>query len=588
MNSIDNTQVTEASTVQVATMPWVFTQNHPLDSSSFVDEAKRRGFDLDLTTLRELYRHNLIVPFIYISDRRVGPVPPPITSEPVSGSTRLTDLRYARDRGRLSDLSATSFRPRLRFERDGVDPRRWWNGLIYSRYQILALPDVRPVLDARSRRIRDQKIITRLPTPDPFWVNQANRVHVIATVLTALEARYLPSLEPEWIHLVNTDEDEWRRYRESFDPTAMSRTLGYTATQARADAEWLLSCAHQVDPVGYAWSRLMRHAPRKAWKDLKDTALLAMDYREAAEILLRFYEDLADHSQAEKLPSMPRMSWHPLNERLSHRPDTLDQDLMQLGISPHPRVVLAVEGEAEEVHAPLVWKALGYPEAPELIRLLKLGGVDRDLEKVAALAAAPLVGGKVNGHDSWWLIKPPTRLLVAVDPEGGQFGSPEKIAKTKAKILREIEAVLKAQGVTAASASELDELVKIQTWQQSCYEFDHFADDELADGIIALHTDINGMTRDQLVQSVATERGRRKDIKEVWSQWNYKPSKEKLAHVLWPTLERKIQLCKVDPDAPVPSIAAVIQDAYFIAQRWRYQSFVLSEDTGTSSTESAK
>ena len=77
-------------------------------------------------------------------------------------------------------------------------------------------------------------------------------------------------------------------------------------------------------------------------------------------------------------------------------------------ISPHPRVVLAVEGEAEEIHAPLVWKALGYPEAPELFRLLKLGGVGRDLEKVAALAAAPLVGEKAPGERAaWLLIKPP-------------------------------------------------------------------------------------------------------------------------------------------------------------------------------------
>ena len=89
------------------------------------------------------------------------------------------------------------------------------------------------------------------------------------------------------------------------------------------------------------------------------------------------------------------MAWHPLHERLSFRYHTLDEDLTSLGISPHPRVVLAVEGETEEVHAPRVWELLGYPDAPELMRLLKLGGVDRDLEKVAALAAAPLVSGRL-------------------------------------------------------------------------------------------------------------------------------------------------------------------------------------------------
>jgi hypothetical protein len=37
-------------------MPWAFTQHQPLDTAHFIEEAKRRGVDLDLSTLRELYR----------------------------------------------------------------------------------------------------------------------------------------------------------------------------------------------------------------------------------------------------------------------------------------------------------------------------------------------------------------------------------------------------------------------------------------------------------------------------------------------------------------------------------------------------
>jgi len=136
---------------------------------------------------------------------------------------------------------------------------------------------------------------------------------------------------------------------------------------------------------------------------------------------------------------------------------------MDLGLSPHPRVVLAVEGQTEEVHVPLVWKALGYPDAPELVRVLRLGGVDRDLEKVAALAAAPLIRTRLPGHDAWQLAKPPTRLLVAVDPEGRHFETDQKIAKTRAKLLAEIQSVLKAQGVDRPNREELDELIEIKT-----------------------------------------------------------------------------------------------------------------------------
>jgi antitoxin component HigA of HigAB toxin-antitoxin module len=564
-------------------MPWVFTQNHPLDTSSFINEAKRRGFDFNLSMLRELYRHALVVPFVYISDKRVGPVPPPVEFEPPPHSSRLAELRSARDKGRLLDLASAPFRSKLQFERPGANPFYWWNGIIYSRYQLLVLPGLRALLAARRRHLRDMRVISRLPRPDDSFVTQAARFRRMSTALTALEARYLPKLDPELIQLNTTSFAQWEEYRDAFDPVAMSQLLDYSADQARKDAEHLLVRAHNVDPVGSDWGRLMRRAPHERWKELKDASLIAMDYREAAEILLLFYEDLASRSEVEPLPVIPKMAWHPLHERLSYHNDTLDENLMQLGVSPHPRVVLAVEGEAEEVHAPLVWKTLGFPDAPELIRVLRLGGVDRDLQKVAALAVAPLVSGKIEGTNSWRLIKPPTRLLIAADPEG-QFRTPEKVATTRGNILKEIRAVLKAQGVEYPSASELDELVDIRTWGESCYEFEHFVDDELADGIMKVHTTINGLTRDELVHALGRERQRRKDIKEVWSQWERKPSKVELAHALWAVLEQKIDVCKVDGDAEVPTVAIVVNDAYRIAQRWRYLSFVLGEEQPTRET----
>lgn len=390
-----------------------------------------------------------------------------------------------------------------------------------------------------------------------------------------MEARYLPVLDPEWIHISNADPDEWREYRATFDAVAVSETLKYTAENAREDAEFLLVRAHSIDPLGRGWSQLVRRAPRDSWKDLKDAALSAMDLRETAETLLLFYEDLVQHTKAEPLPEMgSMMAWHPLHERLSYRRDTLDQDLMRLGISPHPRVVLAIEGDTEEVHIPKVWKALGYADAPELVRTLKLGTVTRDLQKVAALAAAPLVARKMIGQDFWELIKPPTKLLVAVDPKGRYFG-PGKVSKTRADILNEIRYVLKAQGAQT-SDEELDHLVEIYTWSERCYEFTHFTNEELADGIMAVHTTVNGLMRDELIRALAAERRRRKDIKEVWSLWSYGVSKVKLAEALWPVLERKIQTAKSDDTAPVPEIVEVVQHAYMTAQSWRYKSFVLT------------
>jgi hypothetical protein len=105
---------------------------------------------------------------------------------------------------------------------------------------------------------------------------------------------------------------------------------------------------------------------------------------------------------------------------------------------------------------------------------------------------------------------------------------------------------------------------------------------------MTVHTTINGWTRDELVGALSHWRGQRKDIKRVWEsgkwdpalgrpdgKWEYEVSKPKLAEVLWPVLEAKIERAKTDQTAPVPPIAEVIIQALQTAGRWRHKSFVL-------------
>src|SRR5258708_23194249 len=105
---------------------------------------------------------------------------------------------------------------------------------------------------------------------------------------------------------------------------------------------------------------------------------MAMDHSISGEMLVRCYEDLTPRGAAERLPVIPPNAPHPLHERLSYRRQTLDQDLVGLGVSPHPRVVLVVEGETEEYTAPRVWRALQPPHAPQLMRIITFrGGTER-------------------------------------------------------------------------------------------------------------------------------------------------------------------------------------------------------------------
>jgi len=324
--------------VEVASLPWAFTQHQPLGTSEFIKEAGCRGVRLDLLVLRELYRRQILEPFVHVSNRRIRGVLALVGEEPRHRGTRLQQLRFGRDRGRLSDPAAAAFRPRLRFDQaDCSTARGWWNGLLYSWYQLLVCPELDGLL-ARRKGWRTSRgaVILRLPEPGSMLLDRAARLRAIAVVLTAAETRYLPVLDSDWLRLINPDHDEWQRYCYGFDPVTASAQLGYSADRARQDAEWLLLRARSLDPVGDSWSQLMRRAPARAWKDLKDAALSALDYRIAAEILLLFYEDLASRGQASPLPDLPRNGWHPLAERLSYRDQTLDQNLMELGISPHP------------------------------------------------------------------------------------------------------------------------------------------------------------------------------------------------------------------------------------------------------------
>lgn len=64
---------------------------------------------------------------------------------------------------------------------------------------------------------------------------------------------------------------------------------------------------------------------------------------------------------------------------------------------------------------------------------------------------------------------------------------PENIEKERTKLLDEIKDVLKTQGVERPNPDEMDHLVEIRVWNAPCYEFAHFSDEELADGITAAH-----------------------------------------------------------------------------------------------------
>jgi hypothetical protein len=558
--------------LSVLSVPWVFSQSHPLSTLDLISEMKRRGIVLDWRMLRELHRRGDLPPLAEITTRRVHP-PTVISEVPAVRGGLQAELRLAAASGRIRDPGAETYRPRLRFdERRLTDPPRWMNGLIYSRWQLLAVPDLRGRLSLRRVFGPYERRRVVLPPLDDWSRPRVERLASWVPVLAALEARYLPTIDPEWLRLSNVDVQKWEEFRALFDPVAMLSTLGITPADVQASAESLLFRAHTFDPTG-GWSRLIRRAPDRGWKTLTGDALVALDHRLAAEVLLLFYEDVAQRHAAPPLPVLPRLAWHPLLERISdHGGQELDGLLVHLGVSPHPGVVLVVEGETEELLVPRVFDHLELRRTPDLVRVLCMRGADSELPLVAAATVAPLLGQRHG--DSYDLIRPPTRLIIAVDQDQ-RWDSPAKIHRKRVKILSAIRKVIAAQGA-AVDDEDLETFVIVKQWPGKCFEFAHFDDAELADALRRIHPTCGELNQDALVSRIATIRARGLDIKNVWDQnWTPKPSKVTLADALWPTLRAKIDDARWNATVPIPKVAEVVHEAYLLAQRSRIGTFVI-------------
>lgn len=545
-------------------LPWVFSQSHPQTTSDVIAEARKRGVDLDAPTLRELYHRGDFSPIVEITTCRVRDGLEMAGVPALRGSSQLRLQRALTD-GRVRDPAVEPYRPRLRFNgRKVTDPPGWTNGLLYSQWQLLALPDLRRRLLKGSVHGPLKKRRVVLPELDQLSRPAAERHRRWALILIALEARYLPTIDPEWLHLVNVEVEQWENYRTFYDPAATAKLLGIDSEQVRTYAEQLLLRAHRLDPTG-AWSKLIRRAPRAAWKTLSGDALIALDHRLAAEVLLLFYEDLAERAQAIPLPGKSGMAWRQLDDRISDgRSEPIDALLAQLGVSPHPGVVLVVEGETEEILVPRVFDHLGLRRTPDLVRILCMRGADKDLSLVAAVSVAPLLGERRG--DSYDMIRPPTRLMIAVDPDD-KWNTDAKVETQRRKIIREIEKVVAAQGASLA-AEDLETLVEVRTWPHRCFEFAHFTDRELATAMMKVHRTRSGLGRSALVDRIATIRASGRDIKFVWdARWTPKPAKPALAEALWPILKKKIDDARWSETIEIPAVAEVVHEAYLLAQQ---------------------
>ncbi|MES9541884.1 hypothetical protein [Actinomadura sp. NPDC000600] len=512
------------------TVPLVFTQDDLLTAGDFIKRAKERGFTLSLEDLRQLHSHRLLRPLYRATDTaaegwRIG-----------VGSAGGMNVRgwtfQAALEGRLRDPADEGFSAAWSYVRpaDTADDH-WWNGFVYSSWQLL---DLKNILSAyRSAQLGHHH---------PY---SPRGLHRLVLALATLSPLYLPGILGQLSMPSGRDGAIFRRVRAEMQPQELLAVAGFDPARLRGAAESLL--ARSTDDPLRKWLPLVRYANYKSWSQLSGTPLACMWQRVAAELLLRAHEELAEAGELEPLPNLSgEQWWTPLHDRLGAdhaEVRTLERALAEFGLSPHPRVILLVEGETELFHVPRLLDGLFGITQPQQVRVQITKGSGFSPQLIARYGITPRVGRRIR--DRWLLDASLTALVIAMDPEN-TFATQEKRDEERRKLQNAIREGVRYQNADI-SQEELDLLVHIRVWGEHTYEFANFTDDELATAITTVAEEQSSPGRDSpswdsdLLQALQHARSKHQDIKKALDRMRVREDKVRLAQILWPVLREKCE-----------------------------------------------
>lgn len=537
----------------------VFSQQTPLTRDKFLEQCKRRGLNLhSWDQLEALHRAKLLVPMyrfvknvrpIIAEGRREGMALITILVNNIWDGIILSNYLHGYENvGHPQDPRNERFRAWNNYARKYDGEVVWTSSFLYSPYQLLLMPYLKPYI----RKMRWRK------TPRPFSsfdysysvrlsdsdrTNAAKRVlenDELVLLLSALETKYRPHIIGTITNTRGSSLDKWFEYDENFKPVEMLRWLNMEPEEIQKTAQRLLHVADSNDPLR-EWTKLIRLFHPKKWEQLQGDALIAMDYRIAAEMLLRFYEDLVQEGIAPPLKKTSKHFREPLDGRLGSNRYELDKTLMDFGVSPQPSLLLVLEGETEMLLVPRVMNLLGIPVRNDLIKLFNSKGIDRKLGLLAEYVITPELGDSID--KGYILTRPPTQFLRIVDPESG-FANRSLREKNRKILVNSIWQALPDNCRDQIPKSEINDLVEIKTWnrKQQAFEFAHFTDRQIAKAILKVYQGSNAPPLAEVQRLVSIKRKHAQNIKDIWKRWKgRKPTKGRVAEALWPILERRIE-----------------------------------------------
>jgi hypothetical protein len=555
------------SPIDLLDLPYTYWQLPLLTETHFRREAKARGLHLQDHQLEDLHRLRLLTPCLRVSRdgreiaaaaRRHDPYVWEVAHwEP----TNRRDLLEARAAGRLHDPITEHFIARRRLKREVQEVSYRSSEYLYSHHQLLALPTVRDALPylRRSNSGGKPEFGDLHPLFPGHWRNHAEWLHPRLIAISALEPLYY--LEIVGRIRYNADElEQYEPWRRNLRPRSILDWLGVDAGWVRESARVLLARADQIDPLG-RWLEVVREAEPARWELLQGEARSAVDLRIGAEVLLRYYDRLARGRLAPKIKAPGPRERDEFGGRLRPK-GGLDRTLTDFGLSPHPRVILVVEGETELFIFPLLMEMFEIRRDRDYIAIESTQGVDKNIAALVAYAVAPQT--ERDEHDRYLrLNKPLTRLLAVMDAEN-KLATTEGRTKRREAWIKRILDTLPPADRTASVRESVERLVApVSTWnaEGESFEFANFTDRELARAINRADQRRNAPSFAKRVEIVSRIRASRGNLKDTLGG----TSKLALAEALWPILKGKVERAETGTERNI-AIVRILDQATDVAR----------------------
>lgn len=542
------------STLALLKDPFAFTQTRLLSPEDFVREAGQRGVGLHRGQLEVLHRRRVLQPFFVVHSRPVADPGPP-QARAAFLNTTLDTIRFAFAEGRLSDPALRRFAP---WPRSHADRSLW-----YSHHQLLLLRLIPQLLARMQAHWVSDQLVCHLPPLDARTKTRFARERLLAFLIEALASKYRPRVVGSLRSGGLGSEQDLLRFVDGDETVPGLQEIDLPSSLFVRQAERLLDEAHGFDPLG-AWSEVVRIADRHRWEDLRYDALVAHEYRVAAEVILRFVEDQARLGIADPLDTPPAYAFHPRQERLRVDHRERAETVMRFGISDRPALVLAVEGDAEYELAPRVLDMMGYDPSASRIAVVNLKSVEGDVKLLARAVAVPRLDPGTDHSDRYApLFSPLTSLMVVVDPEGS-YKCHESAEAVRDEMVESVLGSLPSPLRTDAIRNDLALILHVRRWSEE-FEFAHWSDREIAEALQSISRHAADLPLEDLTCRIGKHRESDGKISRVWANWRPRTlSKVDLAKALWPTLEDRI---RTSPTAEEIPIVRVLREAIAMMNR---------------------